>query len=202
MSALAKAMGVNHIKYCARIVPDMAEHHGSIKGVAKRFINESKILENDKFEIIDKYSIDLKGDIDSKKYYDRCYKKTRMQTLQYFFKRYCVCFPQAGICTSETDCNLPVPPLYRLAVADNRKELQQISCHSSSFYRHSRKRRKRKRLFEKTGRIFLSETRVRQILKRFFYPDNLYENPACFSLFFSGQEQQHNLTFSGSPPLP
>lgn len=72
MARMVKELGVNHIKYAARVTKDLFEYHESFKQSAIEQIERAKSdFENDGFRVIDKYA----GDFDSALVFGRCYDK-------------------------------------------------------------------------------------------------------------------------------
>ncbi len=72
MAELVKSLGVNHIKYTARITKDLFQYHEPFKEDAIRQIHQAqKDLETDKFKIINKYE----GDFESAMVFHRCYER-------------------------------------------------------------------------------------------------------------------------------
>lgn len=72
MAALVKGLGVNHIKYTARITKDLFEYHEPFKKEAVEQIHRAQEdFEGDGFKVINKYE----GDFDSAMVFHRCYKK-------------------------------------------------------------------------------------------------------------------------------
>jgi MoaA/NifB/PqqE/SkfB family radical SAM enzyme len=71
MAELVKSLGVNHIKYTARITKDLFEYHESFKESAIEQIHRAQTeLESEGFKVINKYE----GDFDSAMIFHRCYE--------------------------------------------------------------------------------------------------------------------------------
>lgn len=65
-------MGVNHIKYAARVTKDLFEYHEPFKqSVIEQIHRAKEELEGEGFRVIDKYA----GDFDSALVFHRCYGK-------------------------------------------------------------------------------------------------------------------------------
>lgn len=78
MAALVKDLGVNHIKYTARITKDLFEYHQPFREDAIRQIHRAQQeLEEDGFKVINKYE----GDFESAMVFHRCYKKCYINNL-------------------------------------------------------------------------------------------------------------------------
>lgn len=72
MAKLAKSLGVNHVKYTARITKDLFEYHKPFKDAAIHQIHQAqKEFESPGFKIINKYE----GDFESAMVFHRCYGK-------------------------------------------------------------------------------------------------------------------------------
>ena len=70
MAEMVKSLGVNHIKYAARVTKDWFEYHEPFKQNVIEQINRAKSeLECEGFRVIDKYT----GDFDSALVFHRCY---------------------------------------------------------------------------------------------------------------------------------
>lgn len=70
MAELVKELGVNHIKYAARVTKDLFAYHEPFKQSAINQIHKAKELVSDAFRVIDKYE----GDFDSALVFDRSYE--------------------------------------------------------------------------------------------------------------------------------
>ena len=71
MAAMVKKLGVNHIKYTARVSNDLFQYHEPFKQTAIDQIHRAKDdFENDEFRIINKYE----SDFDSALVFHRCYE--------------------------------------------------------------------------------------------------------------------------------
>lgn len=72
MAKMVKDLGVNHIKYTARVTKDLFIYHESFKEITIDQIRRAKAeLESAEFKIINKYE----GDFDSALVFQRCYDK-------------------------------------------------------------------------------------------------------------------------------
>lgn len=72
MAQLVKGLGVNHIKYTARVTKDLFEYHEPFKEKVIEQIHRAKSeLEEEGFRVINKYE----GDFDSALVFHRCYDK-------------------------------------------------------------------------------------------------------------------------------
>lgn len=72
MAKMVKELGVNHIKYTARVTKDLFSYHESFKqDVIEQIQCAKRDLENENFRIINKYE----GDFDSALVFHRCYEK-------------------------------------------------------------------------------------------------------------------------------
>lgn len=72
MAKMVKELGVNHIKYAARVTKDLFEYHEPFKQDAIEQISRAKAdFEDAGFRVIDKYE----GDFDSALLFHRCYDK-------------------------------------------------------------------------------------------------------------------------------
>lgn len=72
MAKLVKELGVNHIKYTARVTKDLFEYHEPFRQKAIAQIHRAKDeMESSSFRVIDKYT----GDFDSALVFHRCYDK-------------------------------------------------------------------------------------------------------------------------------
>lgn len=72
MAKLVKELGVNHIKYTARVTKDLFEYHEPFRQKAIDQIHRAKDeMECSSFRVIDKYT----GDFDSALVFHRCYDK-------------------------------------------------------------------------------------------------------------------------------
>lgn len=72
MAKMVKALGVNHIKYAARVTKDLFAYHEPFKQSAIEQLHRAKAeLEDKNFRIINKYE----GDFDSALLFHRCYDK-------------------------------------------------------------------------------------------------------------------------------
>ena len=72
MAKMVKGLGVNHIKYAARVTKDLFAYHEPFKESAIEQIHRAKAeLEEGSFKVIDKYE----GDFDTALVFHRCYEK-------------------------------------------------------------------------------------------------------------------------------
>lgn len=72
IAKMVKDLGVNHIKYTARVTKDLFEYHEPFKRKVIDQIHRAKEeLENETFRVINKYE----GDFDSALVFHRCYNK-------------------------------------------------------------------------------------------------------------------------------
>lgn len=74
MAEVVKGLGVNHIKYTARVTKDLFAYHEPFKAEAVRQIHCAKDkLEGDGFRIINKYESDFDSALVFCRSYERCY---------------------------------------------------------------------------------------------------------------------------------
>lgn len=72
MARMVKGLGVNHIKYTARVTRDLFEYHAPFKqNVIEQIHKAQEDFEDENFKIINKYE----GDFDSALVFNRCYEK-------------------------------------------------------------------------------------------------------------------------------
>ena len=72
MAKMVRELGVNHIKFAARVTKDLFEYHAPFKeGVIEQIHRAKEDLEVEGFRIINKYE----GDFDSALVFHRCYDK-------------------------------------------------------------------------------------------------------------------------------
>ncbi len=72
MAVFAKDIGVNHIKMCAVIDPDMESVHGPIKDKVIAGIERARGLQDEHFKVISKYADDLALNAIFERSYGRC----------------------------------------------------------------------------------------------------------------------------------
>jgi MoaA/NifB/PqqE/SkfB family radical SAM enzyme len=78
MAKLVKNLGVNHIKYTARVTKDLFEYHKPFKENVIEQIHRAKAeLESEGFRVINKYE----GDFESALVFHRCYEKCYINRL-------------------------------------------------------------------------------------------------------------------------
>lgn len=78
MAKMMKELGVNHIKFSARITKDLFEYHATFKeSVIEQLHRVQEELEDDKFKVINKYE----GDFDSAMVFERKYHKCYIHNL-------------------------------------------------------------------------------------------------------------------------
>lgn len=74
MAKMVKELGVNHIKYTARVTKDLFEYHEPFKQKVIEQIHRAKDeLENDNFRVINKYESDFDSVLVFRRCYDKCY---------------------------------------------------------------------------------------------------------------------------------
>ena len=74
MAEMVKKLGVNHIKFAARVTKDLFEYHAPFKESAIDQIHRAKAeLENETFRIINKYEGDFESALVFHRCYNRCY---------------------------------------------------------------------------------------------------------------------------------
>ncbi len=73
MAKMVKSLGVNHIKFCARVTKDLFEYHEPFKKSVIDQINKAKELNDDRFRVIDKYEGDFENALVFHRKYDKCY---------------------------------------------------------------------------------------------------------------------------------
>ncbi len=72
MAKMVKKLGVNHIKYAARVTKDLFAYHEPFKqAVIEQLHRTKEELEDENFKVINKYE----GDFDSALLFHRCYSK-------------------------------------------------------------------------------------------------------------------------------
>lgn len=78
MAAMSKKLGVNHIKFSARITKDLFVYHDPFKsGVVEQLHRAQSELEDDTFSVINKYE----GDFDTAMVFERKYHKCYINNL-------------------------------------------------------------------------------------------------------------------------
>lgn len=70
---LVKELGVNHIKFTARVTKDLFEYHAPFKIDVIEQIHKAQKLETSKFKVINKYENDFDFELKSHRCYERCY---------------------------------------------------------------------------------------------------------------------------------
>lgn len=74
MAQMVKTLGVNHIKYAARVTKDLFKYHEPFKEkVIEQIQRAKRELESDNFRVIDKYAGDFDTALVFHRYYDKCY---------------------------------------------------------------------------------------------------------------------------------
>lgn len=74
MAKMVKELGVNHIKYTARVTKDLFQYHEPFKEEAIEQIHRAKDeLEGDGFRVINKYESDFDSVLVFRRDYDKCY---------------------------------------------------------------------------------------------------------------------------------
>lgn len=74
IAKLVKKLGVNHIKYTARVTKDLFEYHDSFKQSAIKQIHHAKEeFENENFKVINKYESDFDSALLFCRGYEKCY---------------------------------------------------------------------------------------------------------------------------------
>lgn len=74
MAKMVKELGVNHIKYTARVTKDLFEYHEPFKQDVVAQIHRAKAeLEGEGFRIINKYEGDFESALVFRRCYDKCY---------------------------------------------------------------------------------------------------------------------------------
>lgn len=74
MAVLMKKLGVNHIKFAARITKDLFDYHGLFKEkVIEQLRKAQAELEDDKFKVINKYESDFDTAMVFARQYHKCY---------------------------------------------------------------------------------------------------------------------------------
>lgn len=74
IAQLVKELGVNHIKYTARVTKDLFEYHEPFRqSVIGQIYRAKEELENEKFRIINKYEVDFDSALVFHRCYDKCY---------------------------------------------------------------------------------------------------------------------------------
>lgn len=72
VAVLMKSLGVNHIKYAARITTNVNEYHKDFKNKVIELINKAKELETEKFRIISLYEDDFHLSSSFERPYEKC----------------------------------------------------------------------------------------------------------------------------------
>lgn len=76
VSELVKKLGVNHIKFTARITKDLYEYHQKFKDISIKQIHDAQDkLEDNKFKVINKYEDDFEYAMVFNRCYNKCYIK-------------------------------------------------------------------------------------------------------------------------------
>ena len=74
MAKMVKELGVNHIKYTARVTKDLFKYHEPFKqNVIDQIRCAKKELESEKFRVINKYESDFDSVLVFHRCYERCY---------------------------------------------------------------------------------------------------------------------------------
>lgn len=74
IAKMVKNLGVNHIKYTARVTKDLFEYHDPFRKSAIKQIHHAKErLENENFKVINKYESDFESALLFRRCYDKCY---------------------------------------------------------------------------------------------------------------------------------
>lgn len=74
MAQMIKKLGVNHIKYAARVTKDLFTYHEPFKQSAIEQLHRAKVeLEDENFRIINKYEDDFNSALLFHRCYDKCY---------------------------------------------------------------------------------------------------------------------------------
>ncbi len=77
MAKLMKELGVNHIKFAARITKNLFEYHAAFKESVIEQLHRAQELEDDTFKVINKYE----GDFDTAMLFERQYHKCYVSNL-------------------------------------------------------------------------------------------------------------------------
>lgn len=73
MARMVRDLGVNHIKFTARVTKDLFEYHEPFRQSVVEQIHEAEKLNTDGFRVINKYECDFDSALVFHRTYDRCY---------------------------------------------------------------------------------------------------------------------------------
>ncbi|SDB60094.1 radical SAM protein [Butyrivibrio sp. INlla16] len=73
MAKLTKQLGVNHIKFAARVTKDLFEYHAPFKESVIEQLHKAEELNGDGFRVINKYEGDFDSALVFSRKYDKCY---------------------------------------------------------------------------------------------------------------------------------
>lgn len=82
MAVLSRELGVNHIKFSARITKDLFEYHEPFKyNVIKQLHRAQAELEDDTFKVVNKYEGDFESAMVFERHYHKCYINNLVTTI-------------------------------------------------------------------------------------------------------------------------
>ena len=73
MARMVKELGVNHIKFTARVTRDLFEYHAPFRANVIEQIHRAEELNDDGFKVINKYECDFDSALVFHRTYDKCY---------------------------------------------------------------------------------------------------------------------------------
>ncbi len=73
MAKLVRSLGVNHIKFTARVTKDLFEYHAPFRESVVEQIHKSEELNTESFRVINKYECDFDSALVFHRSYDKCY---------------------------------------------------------------------------------------------------------------------------------
>ncbi len=73
MAEMVKELGVNHIKFTARVTKDLFEYHAPFRESVVEQIHKAELLNTDSFRVINKYECDFDSALVFSRTYEKCY---------------------------------------------------------------------------------------------------------------------------------